>query len=225
MKNIDKIFTTNEKGVLEINKPEVRNIKEFKDILVRDKGTHISGDMDGRKKYVAFRELLYVHLYASQTSIYANLPDEARKLKALETVELYDGWKEDSVIKKACLKLIDLENITPLRHGYNNAKKAVYSLGEDIKFFNTQKEKIKKQIIILYDQLDTVEAEEDKQRLEAGVENLSNKLLQLGNKILTLSEKLPNAYDILKDFEKKLLEESEQGTAIYGGGDLGNREA
>lgn len=225
MKNLDKIFIINETGVLEVNKPEIRNLKAFKSILERDKGGKVKGDSDGRKKAFAFREFMYIYLVASEYSIYASLPDEARKIKAQKEANLPDKWKEDDLIRTACKKLTELEGASPLRHGYNNAKKAIYSLGEDIKFFNRQKENIKKQIEISYNELENSTAEEDIQRIQLGIDSATNRMLGLSNKILTLSEKLPSTYEILKDFEKKLLDEANAANTIYGGGSLGNREA
>lgn len=225
MKDVTDIFLINEEGILVVNKPEIRNIKEFKAILTRDKGGKVSGDHEGRKKMYAFKELMYIHLYTHPLSIYRDLPDEVKHLKCIEDTGLSKNWKIDKVIKEAQYRYVKLLNMSALYNSYINANKGVYSLGEDLRFFNTLRDKTRNKIIDKSKELEQTIIDEDTQRLTKEIDNATNRLMELGNKITTLSNSLPVAFETVEKLKQKLLKESEVGGAIYGGGKLNNREA
>lgn len=220
----DDIFLINEEGLLELNKPELRGISEFTSILARDKGGVVKGDYDGRKKYFAFKEFMYIYLYYRPTSIYKDLPDEAKHLRCIEDAKLPDDWKVDKLIKAAGKKYKELYSLSALYHSYSNSSKALYALGEDIKFFNTLRDKIRTKIKESTQLLEESIDEEDIQKSEIEIDRLTERLMNIGNKILALTEKLPSAFDTLDKLKKKIMDEASGGAAITGGGELGNRE-
>lgn len=225
MKAFDKIFKINEDGLLEINKPEIRGIKAFREIVERDKGQHTKkGDYDGRKKLFAFKELMYVHLYSSVAGIYKDLPEDAKHANCKRDAELHDTWKPDSVIKRACEKYNKIETLSAVYHAYINTSKGLFSIGEDVKFFNTQKERARAKIQENIKILEVTELEEEKQRLEAQINTATNKLLDWNNKILAITNSLPTAYATLEEIHKKVIEESQKSKVLYGGGTVNNRE-
>jgi len=225
MKDVTDIFLINEEGILEINKKEARSIKEFRDIISRDKGGKVSGDHEGRKKMFAFKELMYIHLFTHPASIYRDLPDEPKHLKCIEHSGLPDNWKVDKVIKAAQRVYMKLINMSALYHSYVNANKGVYSLGEDLKFFNTLRDKVREVIISKSKEAENTILEEDVQRLANEIDVATNRLMELGNKINNLSNNLPIAFETVEKLKQKLLKEAKSGGTIYGGGELNNREA
>jgi len=224
MKDVTDIFLINADGVLEVNKIEARNIPEFKEILIRDKGGKVDGDYDGRRKFFAFRELMFIYLTAHPASIYRDLPDKIREEKARKDCNLPDTWKVDKLIEDAKAKFIELIDMSALYHSYINANKGVYALGEDIKFFNILRDKMRSSIKAKVLQLDNVALDADKQALEGEIDHLTVRLLDLGNKINTISNNLPTAFDTVETLKQKLLKESNSGAGVYGGGTIHSRE-
>lgn len=94
--NVD-LFVINSDGVLEINKPEAREIPAFKEMLARDKGS--PGDHDGRKKLVAFKEFMFIHLYYHPLSTLRDLEDKERFKTARGLSNLNSDWEIDSLIE------------------------------------------------------------------------------------------------------------------------------
>lgn len=223
MKDVTDILLIGNDGLLEINKKEIRTLKEFNAILTRDKGSE--GDFDGRKKFFAFKELMYIYLYSHPSSVYRDKPDEARHSYSVEHADLPTNWKPDAIIRKAQEKFLKLVNMSALYHSYINANRAVYATGTDIEFFNNLRDGVRTKIITKTKELDAAVIEEDIQRLNGEIDYLTNRLLDLGGKISTISANLPKAFETIEGLKQKLLNESGGGGKIYGGGDLNNREA
>ena len=223
-KHFENLFIINEKGFLEINKPSLRSILEFKAILIRDKGSE--GDHDGRKKFIAFKELMFVHTYTHPASPYKDLGDKDRENVVIETCKFDTAWKPDNLIWAACDKYKELINMSALYYSYNNASKAVYSIGKDLNFFNEQKNKKRKTLVDLTKQteassLDVAELQEMDMRIDL----LTTSLLKLGDEIINLTTKLDKAFVTLSGLKNRLLEAEQVGSNLRGGGKLGNRES
>lgn len=218
------IFITNEEGLLEINKQEVRSFPNFRTILTRDKGGIEKGDYDGRRKLYAFKELMYIYLYYSPSSIFRDLPDKAKDVRCIEKAMLPTGWKADKVIDAAGQEYVEHLNMSAMHHSYINASRGIYAMGEDLKFFNDSRDRVRERLEMKIEELDNTQIEEDIQRLEMEVDTLTERLMGIGNRITTINSKLPSAYDSLEDIKKKLLKEQQGGVKITGGGELGNRE-
>lgn len=224
MKDVTDIFIVNEEGILEINKIEARSIKAFREILFRDKGRKVDGDYDGRRKAFAFKELMYIHLYTHPASIYRDIPDKSRHLKCIEHAELPADWKVDNVIKKAQEKFMGILNMSALYHSYVNANRAVYSVGEDLKFFNSLRDKMRKNIIDKKKELEVEEVEENIQKLEGEIDSATVRLMELGRKITSISNSLPAAFETVEKLKQILIKEGSKEGNIFGGGVLNNRE-
>lgn len=224
MKDVVDIFIINEEGILEINKKEVRDIPEFKEIIIRDKGGKIYGDYDGRRKMFAYKELKYIHLVTHPSTIYRDLPKEARHEKSKAAADLPEDWQPDELIHKAIEAYKELIPISALFHSYLNANSAVYAIGEDLKFINTLREKTRNRIIEKTKELDNTVIEEDIQRLGAEIDSSTNRLMELGSKITNLSNSLPVAFETIEKLKVKLLNEGQAGAGVYGGGVINNRE-
>lgn len=224
MKDVIDIFIINEEGILELNKKEARDIPAFKEIIIRDKGGKIFGDYDGRKKLFAYKELMYVYLVTHPSSIYRDLPKEAKHLKAKAFADLPEDWKVDELINNAIEAYKETIPLSAVFHSYLNASSAVYALGEDLQFINTLREKVRNRIIDKTKELEGIVTEEDIQRINAEIDVATTRLMDLGAKITTLSNNLPTAFETIDKLKVKLLNESQGGAAIYGGGKINNRE-
>ena len=142
MKDDVNFFIINPDGTLEINKIELRAIKEFRDIISRDRGS--AGDHEGRKKAVAFKELMFIHTYCHPGSIFRDLQTERRFESCKNNAGLPVDWVMDDVIVAACNKFIEGLNLSALTHSYLNANKGVYGVGEDLEFLNNRRTVLRK---------------------------------------------------------------------------------
>jgi predicted nuclease with TOPRIM domain len=97
-------------------------------------------------------------------------------------------------------------------------------MGEDIAFFNTLRDKIRETIKEKLTQLEATNLEEERQPLEAEIDRLTERLMNLGLKITNINDKLPTAFNTVEDLKQKLLKEKLGGAGLYGGGELNNRE-
>ena len=222
MKDVTEIFII-ENGLLTINKPEIRTIKEFKLILERDKGG--KGDHQARKKLQANKEFLFLKMYYHPLSIYRDMPEDKRFARAKKDAKLSEEWVLDDDLKEAGKMYVELLDMSSLFHTYLNASRGVYALGEDLKFFNKLREKHRTRIEELTAQLDVATLEQDKQEKQAQIDLSINSLLSLGNSILKINTSLPTAFDTVEELKQKLLKEGGEKQAIHGGGNLGKREA
>lgn len=89
---------------------EIRQIKEFKTIWTRDKGGKITGDPDGRLKYLAIAELSYVHFEAFYKSPYKKYSASERLSKLIRDLKLPQDWKPDAAVKAAIDKYNELQD-------------------------------------------------------------------------------------------------------------------
>lgn len=224
MKDVTDIFIINEEGILEVNKKEIRNIKAFRDILFRDKGKKVDGDYDGRRKAFAFKEFMYIYVYTHPASIYRDLPDENRHIKSIEHAELPSDWKVDTVIKKAQDKFLKILNMSAFYHSFINANKAVYALGEDLKFFNSLRDKVRNSLIEKIKELEVETSEENIKKLKRVIDNATIQLMELGIKVTSVSNSLPSAFETIEKLKQILIKEGDKDGNIFGGGVVHNRE-
>lgn len=221
MKDNSDIFKI-ENNTLTFNKEEARLIDEYKAIIIRDKGSE--GDHDGRKKFVAFKELMYIHLVNHPASIYRDLPDELRKKSAKTQVGLPKDWKEDDLIRAATDRFIKDLKCTSLYYSFVNASRGLYSIGEDLNYFNNRRTKLRKHLESLETLLDHEKDKEQKAELTEEIDRKITELQRLSNNILNLSTTLPDAFENLKKLKKQLADEEGSGSEIRGGGTVGRRE-
>ena len=217
------LFSVDDDGLLIINKVEVRKIKEFRIILERDKGS--KGDSEGKKKYQAFKEFMYIYLIADVKSIYRDLPIEERKDRAKRKAELEDDWKEDSSIKDATKVYERIPKLTGSEHAYYNASKGMYSIGEDLKLFNKANARTRKKIEKLELEMEDDDITPDQlESKEYMLDKLTENLSKNTQEIVKLSNLLPKAYEGLEGLYEKMRKEQEGKKKLYGGGEVGRRE-
>ena len=224
MKDVTDIFKVDGHR-LTIVKEEIRTIPAFKAILERDRGSE--GDSQGRKKLMAEKEFLYIHLVNHPLSLYRDLNDAERKFKVRKMLKLPDTWDDGDVkFKEAELEYIKMLDMNALLRTYVNANKAVYSTGEDIKFYNERKDKLRDNIKEKSLQLDSDETPtEMKHELEQQIDVATQALMKIDESIAKVVERLPKMYETVEKLKIKLLQEGGKKHSITGGGKLGNREA
>lgn len=93
--------------------PEVRLIKEFNALIVRDRGS--KGDTQARKKKQATKELAFIYFYVDYKSSYLLYPDrevnpddDVRLEKLKKDLELGDDFVIDALIEAAITKYKEL---------------------------------------------------------------------------------------------------------------------
>ena len=103
--------------------PEIRMIKEFNRILMRDRGSE--GDSQGRKKSVALKELAFVYFYCvfdSRFDMYTT--DDERNEAIRDAVGLPKEWEIDDIIIDA-IKAYDKMMQTESMRLVNKARIAI----------------------------------------------------------------------------------------------------
>lgn len=209
-----------ENDILVIDKNETRATSEFRTILERDKGS--KGDVDGRKKYRAFKEFYYIYLIADFES-YINLggynDKEKHKLAVAES-GLEDDFKPDAEIKAAITKyskiqldmLPALSTLSTILKGLKVADKISQSIIDNMENV-MEAQAIKKQAAI-----GTGEP------LSAGddlviAQNLVGQL----NQLMEISTKIPKTIETLEKIEDRLAKAKSGVSLGRGGKEIGNR--
>ena len=225
----DKLFVINfMKGTLEINKDEVREIAEFKAIIERDKGGKIKGDIDGRKKRFAKKELYYVYIMADWFNMYAILNDSRRHQRALEETGLIaiEGWKPDEVIEAAIAKYrVDMVELSPIAKTYLHSRQSLDALGDDIALLNDYSNDLRQKISDCKGVINNMNGyEEELGKAQNALSSYIKKLNENNKEIFNLTSNLPERIDALEKLKVKLSKEDSERDEIIGGGFAYRRE-
>lgn len=211
------LFSINNEGLLIINKLDVRQIKEFRSILMKDKSV---------KKTYAFKEFMYVYHMADNKSIYRDLGKDEKKIRAKKEAKLDPKWVEDNLVKEAILQYPVIMGYTGSEFAYINASRGMYSVGKDLELFNKANARFRKRITDIEFEIedgesltpDELESKED--QLNKYTEYLSKNTQQ----VVKLSGLLPKQYQALDDLYDKMMKDQEGKKKIFGGGEVNNRE-
>lgn len=125
-----ELFILNDETFLvEINKTWISTIKEFKKLIVRDKGSE--GDADGRKKYKAIKELTFVYHYVDFRSQFRDYPDVDKMKVCLRNAGFEEdyAWSKDEDLV-AAIKIYEGICMTTGLHIVKAAKRAIVSLAD-----------------------------------------------------------------------------------------------
>lgn len=227
MRDNTSLFIISQEGVLELNKDELREIPEFREILFQDKGSE--GDHDGRKKLYAFKVFKFIHGYCKTTSIYRDLPEKKRLESCKDFAGLPSDWTPNAVVQKAMSKYVELLNLSALHLAYVNANRGVYGIGQDLELLNERRTAIRTKVQKSQDKLAKLEDQDSPeetqiQSLNQTIEQSTNFLMDISRKIMAINNKLPEAFKTVEDLKRKLADEEAGENKLYGGGDLGRRE-
>tara|TARA_R110000772_G_C13310328_1_gene440541 strand:+ start:59984 stop:60691 length:708 start_codon:yes stop_codon:yes gene_type:complete len=225
----DRLFIIDFKtGTLELNKDEIRKIREYRDILERDRGKMVEGDHDGRKKLFAKKELYYVYIMADPFNMYSILNEARKHQRALEDTGLISikGWKPDEVIKDAMKAYLrDMYELSPTAKAVINSRKALDNVGNDIALLNEYSDQLRIDIEARKDTIkDIEELEEEKIVARASMTTLLTQLSANNKEVFNLTSTLPDRIDALENLKIKLSKEDSERDEVIGGGGTYRRE-
>jgi len=227
MSNIsNSIFILNDKGLIEINKLEARSKKEYRALIERDKGS--DGDYDGRKKYKALREFLYMYMLLDPRSMYYNLPYSERHKKAKIHAGFHNTWAPDEVLKEAMIQYeIDLK-LDAVANAYIAAERNYFNTAEDINEMQNNLSELKRLIKSTMNQLvaEGTHTLGDIERVNSieKVIALSKQLLEIQMTSTKLINELPKMNKIVNDLKAAYAESGGELKIVVGNRELGNRE-
>lgn len=215
---MEDVFTV-ENDVLVIHKDYVRGIPEFKAILERDKGS--KSDADGRKKFRAWKEFMYLYIRASLFS-YPNKGGYSEKdchIAAVKESELEANYKPDAEMKAAIEKykaihkdiLPTLNTIATILRGLRLADMIAKGIVENIE-----------ETIELVNKKKATKEHDAPVDLLQDIATTSNLISQL-DQVLAIGNKLPKTIETLESLENRLKKEVEGQNIARGGHEVGNR--
>lgn len=183
---------------LPVFNPEARTIKEFKDIIVRDKGN--KGDADGRKKAFALKELAYVHFMTYYNSEFiTSYPEDIRPEKVRQHLALPEDWKPDALIGLACMTYKELM-VTPSMNSLIEAREALFGADKLLRIYRKKFEEVLQQMDSQITGLEDAEQ-------EAMNDNLLAKSDKLYARIMDISKKMPDALETINKLEERVKKE------------------
>jgi hypothetical protein len=193
-----KIFDVDEKDRVIVS-PEVKGIKWIRRIIEKDKGS--PGDHDGRKKYLATKELLYVYHMCDIASIYSRLPENIRESEVIDSLDLPKGWRPDEIVKEACAKYSQYKE-TVSERTLKEIKRTLEASVDTIQFL---REMIELKIKTIKETKDTTQLTE---------------LVDMFNNTLDMAKAIPKNVEEISKLEQKVKKEQmESEGTIRGGGD------
>lgn len=181
--------------------PEVKTIKSFRDIIVRDKGS--KGDADGREKKQATKELAYVHFATYYNSEFlTSVSEDERPEKIRKHLDLPIDWKADALIEIACMTYKELV-YTPSADSLVEARESLFSANKIIKI-------LRKQLETLLQQLDSQLTGLDDEEAEEQISRLTDKTVKLYDKIMSIADKMPTTLDTINKLEERVKKEMQK---------------
>lgn len=202
--------------LVEVDKDYVTSIKEFKALIVRDKGT--KGDTQARKKLQALKEFTFIYHYCSYKSQFINFPEVERRFQALKNAELPTNLKieEDEELIQAIETYIALQEtpslslLLELKEGLHTARKVVKKVRQDL-------EKMLEAVDL--DELIPDEETKGKKILDP-ITKITNRL----NSLTDIGNKLPNTLETIEKLEEKVKKQLADNPQLRGGASKGTRE-
>jgi len=199
-----RLLKVNEDLTLEIV-PEILEVPEFKAIVRRIKKT--KGDMDGRLKLVAKKELAYVYNMASDEGPYSSYEPKVRHQKLANDLFEDPTWKPDEEITAAIEKYKELNHtaasktLATIINALYKANKIVDTLINEIEN-NLETGKYKEGI------------NNKKGQVITGVEIMLNDIQAL----LKASNEIPKTIDIFEKLQDKIIKEKQVAASKFRGG-------
>lgn len=220
MSSFNMLFIINSNKELEVNKPEVKKIIEYKSLFDRDK---LSGE---KKGVIACAEIYYIYLVHDIRSLYYNLPIEEKKIKAKKDAKLPEKWKEDEKIEDAVIRYKEDLKLTAAGNAYVVAEKAYYVMAEDT---NTMLDNVLKLKQEAQKRLSKIESSVSMGDMEFA--STVNEYLAISSSITKVQKEMrenikdfKNMGQAVKDLALKFTEEGGNLKTPVGGGEINPRE-
>lgn len=184
---------------------EARTIREFRAIIVRDKGTKlVRGDADGREKRFAIKELAYIYWSCDWRSIFLrNYSEEQRHKKIVDRLELPEDWKPDKIVDDAMTYYIWEQDTASLK-ALQDTEAGLFSAQRLIGLIRRKMDK----------RIGEIEADED--ILETQPE-MVDKLYTDYQRLIKMSSDLPNQIKAITSMQETVKKEmAEEGKGRKG---------
>lgn len=229
----EDIFTIVD-GELSINKDYVRGLPKFRVILERDKGS--KGDQDGRKKFKAFKEFMYIYMRGSLFS-YINKGGYNEKEAHKESVrasKLDEDFKPDLTIREAIeeyrriqiIALPTLSTIYSVLKGLKASDEVIQIILEGIE-----------ERVETYRQAKKNKKEREESKAKSGLfpagsnppENIVDEVVVIDGaisqieKLISLGNKIPTIINTLEALDERLKKEQSGTNLVRGGREKGSR--
>lgn len=221
----EDIFSVENK-LLVINKDYVRGVSEFRTILERDKGS--KGDVDGRKKFKAWKELFYIYMRASLFS-YPNKGGYNEKdchEAAIKEAKLEENYKPDESIRAAIDKyreiqlasLPTLASITTVLRALRLSDTICQDIIQDIEEKIDHNKVVRKKRKEREEKGDKIEPTNIADEMLV-IEGLTTRL----DKVMGTANKIPNIVETLEKLYERLRKDQSGDNLTRGGREKGNR--
>jgi len=205
-----------------VNKIELFKLPSFSTLVKKVKIT--DKDPFGNRKDILWKELMYIHIVASPYSLYVDLKLENRKLKAFKVAKLPENWIESKIIKECIEEYNKYIELSSVHNSYLNASRALYSTGEDIKYFNGLRDFYREELIALKERLESANNEDELNDIKNKISISTNNLLDLNNAIIKLTDSVNKQYENMETLYDKIQKEKQESKNLYGGGRISKRE-
>lgn len=183
---------------LPVFNPEARLVKDFNNIIVRDKGS--KGDNDGRKKLIATKELAFIHFITYPNSEFVtSYPEDMRMPAIRKHLGLPDGWKPDALIDLGIMTYREL-TFTPSSDSLVEARESLFSANKLIKMM---RKRLESKLQELDSQLTGVTEEEAEKKMQ----NDLDRTVKDFEKIIDISKKMPETLDTIYKLEERVKKE------------------
>lgn len=211
-------FILNKDKELEINKPEVKKVPEYKALFDRDKGNKAT-------QMLACDELFYIYLVHDVRSKYYNLDLEEKKIKAKKDAKLPDKWKEDEKLENAVIRYKEDFKLSSSGNAYAVAERAAYTMSEDTSIMQDNLIRLKREAQGKLNKLqsDTIGELEKATIINEYLAIVSN-ITKIQKDILTNIKEFKGLNKLVKDLAIEFAEDGGSLRVVVGGGTVGNRE-
>ena len=171
--------------------PELRVIKEFRDLIAEDKD---------RTKKNATDWCAYIYHLCDYKSPYQMYDEKERHIRILKDLKMDPAFKLTTRMKAAIRKYRELQT-TPAVRSLTTTREALQSAERGIKAMNRK--------------IDELLANDDEEL------DTTADAIKLIEKLLSLAEKLPAVVKVVSDLEEKVKQEQTADTKLRGGGQKG----
>lgn len=215
-----ELFKLGPDFLVEIDKEWISTIREFKALLVRDKGS--KGDTQARKKLQAQKEFTFIYNFCDYRSKFINYSERDKLKHALANSELdpnLDISKDSELLAaieayRALQTTPALKLITTLKEGLHTGHRVVDRI---ISYLNTKLDEIDNQEGALEEKTKTVNG---KVFLIDPIKEIEEKLAV----IMEISNKLPKTLASIEDLEDKVTKELAEIPNLKGKATKGDNE-
>jgi len=211
-----QLFQLGKYRMVELDREWISTIKEFKKILVRDRGT--KGDLEARKKLQATKEFTFIYHYCDYKSQFGNYSERDRLAESIRNAELpldFDYTKDEDLVL-AIKKYRDLQE-TPALKVLTEAKEGLHTAHRVIRKIRTSLET--KLEAADFDELEVVE-EKGKTKIVDPITKMTSSLKAL----MDLTNQVGPALKNIKELEEEVKKELGEKKALRGDKEKGVRE-